>query len=112
MPALHRQLTPQRRGQVPAALRAAYWKAAHDGISGHLLDSLHGHGAVPARQQLDALVQRVRPALDALGEYDRVTEELDRVASQGNGAMRQRKVWQRRGDMMDVIDEAAAATCG
>jgi glutamate---cysteine ligase / carboxylate-amine ligase len=96
----------------PAALRAAYWKAAHDGLSGHLLDSVHDHGAVPARQQLDALVQRVRPALDALGEYDRVTDELDRIMAQGNGAMRQRKVWQRRGDVMDVIAEAAAATQG
>ncbi len=94
----------------PAALRAAYWKAAHDGVSGHLLDSLHDRGAVPARQHLDALVQRVRPALDALGEYDRVTEELDRITAQGNGAMRQRKVWRERGDMMDVIADAAAAT--
>ncbi|MDT5117005.1 MAG: glutamate---cysteine ligase / carboxylate-amine ligase [Mycobacterium sp.] len=96
----------------PAALRAAYWKAAHDGLSGHLLDPLHDSGAVPARQHLDALVQRVRPALDALGEYDRVTEELDRITAQGNGAMRQRKVWQKRGNMMDVIADAAAVTRG
>jgi carboxylate-amine ligase len=96
----------------PAALRAAYWKAAHDGLSGHLLDSLPDRGAVPARQHLDALVQRVRPALDALGEYDRVTQELDRITAQGNGAMRQRKVWQERGDMRDVIADAAAATRG
>jgi carboxylate-amine ligase len=94
----------------PAALRAAYWKAAHDGLSGQLLDSVHDHRAVPARQQLDALVHRVRPALDELGEYDRVTIELDRITAQGNGAMRQRKVWQDRGDMMAVIAEAAAAT--
>ncbi|OBA59066.1 carboxylate--amine ligase [Mycobacterium sp. 1100029.7] len=94
----------------PAALRAAYWKAAHDGLSGQLLDSVHDHGAVPARQQLDALVQRVRPALDQLGEYDRVTAELDRLMADGNGAMRQRKVWQQRGDMRDVIAAAAAAT--
>src|ERR1700733_930140 len=96
----------------PAALRAAYWKAAHDGLSGHLLDSLEDLGAVPARQHLDALVQRVRPALDALGEYDRATEELDRITAQGNGAMRQRKIWRERGDMMDVIADAAAATRG
>ena len=75
----------------PAALRAAYWKAAHDGLSGHLLDSVNDSAAVPARQQMDALVQRVRPALEALGEYDRVTAELDRILAQGNGAMRQRR---------------------
>jgi carboxylate-amine ligase len=94
----------------PGALRAAYWKAAHDGLAGRTLDLIHGRGAVPAREQLGALVRRVRPALDALGEYDRVTDELDRVAAQGNGAMRQLRAWQKRGELNDVIDEAAAAT--
>jgi carboxylate-amine ligase len=94
----------------PAALRAAYWKAAHDGLSGRTLDLIAGRGAVPAREQLDTLVQRVRPALDALGEYDRVTEELDRIAAHGNGAMRQLRAWRKRGEVMDVIEEAAAAT--
>lgn len=94
----------------PAALRAAYWKAAHDGLAGRALDLVHGHGAVPAREQLGALVQRVRPALESLGEYDRVAGELDRVAAQGNGAMRQLRAWRIRGEVMDVIEAAAAAT--
>lgn len=94
----------------PAALRAAYWKAAHDGLAGQLLDSVHAYGAVPARQQLDALVHKVRPALEQLGEYDRVTAELDRLLAEGNGAMCQRRVWQQRGDMLDVIAAAATAT--
>jgi glutamate---cysteine ligase / carboxylate-amine ligase len=94
----------------PAALRAAYWKAAHDGLSGRTLDLIHGRGAVPAREQLGALVQRVRPALDALGEYDRAVDELDRITAQGNGAMRQLRAWRKRGEVMDVIAEATAAT--
>ncbi|OBF57668.1 carboxylate--amine ligase [Mycobacterium sp. 852002-53434_SCH5985345] len=94
----------------PAALRAAYWKAAHDGVAGRTLDLVHGRGAVSAREQLGALVQRVRPALETLGEYDRVVGELDRVATQGNGAMRQLRAWRRRGEVMDVIDEVATAT--
>ncbi|OBA72318.1 carboxylate--amine ligase [Mycobacterium sp. 1554424.7] len=94
----------------PAALRAAYWKAAHDGLAGGAIDLTGGRGAVPVREVLGALVQRVRPALDALGEYDRVTSELDRVAAQGNGAMRQLRAWRKRHDVMDVIAEAAAAT--
>jgi carboxylate-amine ligase len=94
----------------PAALRAAYWKAARDGLSGNSLDLIHGRGAVPAREQLGALVQRVRPALDALGEYDRVVGELDRIATQGNGAMRQLRAWRKRRDVMDVVAEAAATT--
>ncbi|WP_374021921.1 glutamate--cysteine ligase [Mycobacterium sp. HNNTM2301] len=95
---------------APAALRAAYWKAAHDGLAGRTLDLVHGRGSVPAPEQLRALVQRVRPALESLGEYDRVTGELDRVAARGNGAMRQRRAWRKRGEVRDVIDEAAAAT--
>jgi glutamate---cysteine ligase / carboxylate-amine ligase len=62
--------------------------------------------------QLDTLVQRVRPALDALGEYARVTEELDCIATQGNRAMRQLRAWRKRGEVMDVIEESAAATLG
>jgi carboxylate-amine ligase len=69
----------------PGALRAAYWKAAHDGLSGRTLDLIHGRGAVPARERLSALVQRVRPALDALGEYDRVVDELDRTQRRATG---------------------------
>jgi carboxylate-amine ligase len=91
---------------APAALRAAYWKAAHDGLSGNSLDLIHGRGAVPARELLGAFVQRLRPALDALGEYDRVTTELDRVATDGNGAMRQRRAWEKRRDVLDVVAEA------
>ena len=34
----------------PGALRAAYWKAAHDGLSGHTLDLSYGRGSVPARE--------------------------------------------------------------
>ena len=94
----------------PIALRAGYWKAAHDGLSGHTLDLVHGRGAVPAREQLGMLVRRMRPALDALGEHDRVVAELDRIAAQGNGAMRQLRAWRKRGEVMDVIAEAAATT--
>ncbi|OBA79455.1 carboxylate--amine ligase [Mycobacterium sp. 1164966.3] len=94
----------------PAALRAAYWKAAHDGLSGNTLDLVGGRGAVPAREQLNTLLRRVRPALESIGEYDCVAAELDRIATQGNGAMRQRRAWRKRGEMTDVIAEAAAAT--
>ena len=94
----------------PGALRAAYWKAAHDGLSGRTLDLSYGRGSVPAREQLSTLVQRVRPALDALGEYDRVVDELDRIVAEGNGAMRQLRAWRKRREVIDVIAEAGAAT--
>lgn len=103
--------SPDDPGRLPpGALRAAYWKAAHDGLSGHTLDLIHGRGAVPAREQLGVLVRRVRPALESLGEYEHVADELERVAAHGNGAMRQLRAWRARGDVMDVIADAAAAT--
>ena len=37
-------------------------------------------------------------------------EELARIAQHGNGAMRQRRAWQRGHDVADVLAEAAAAT--
>jgi carboxylate-amine ligase len=39
-----------------------------------------------------------------------VCTELARVAEVGNGAMRQRRAWQRSHDIDDVLAEAAAAT--
>jgi glutamate---cysteine ligase / carboxylate-amine ligase len=108
-------LDDERRGQQmpplsPLALRAAYWKSARDGLDGEALDLTESHDRVPARTLLGRMVSYVRPALEAVGDYDLVTGELERIAEQGNGAMRQRRAWQRRHDVADVIAEAAAAT--
>jgi carboxylate-amine ligase len=108
-------LDDERRGAPipplsPHALRAAYWKAARDGLDGEALDLIESHESAPARTLLSRMVEHVRPALEAVGDYDLVAGELARIAEQGNGAMRQRRAWQRRHDVDDVIAEAAAAT--
>jgi hypothetical protein len=36
--------------------------------------------------------------MDAVGEYDPVVDELDRIAAQGNGTMRRLRAWRKRGD--------------
>jgi len=59
---------------------------------------------------LGARVQQVRPALDALGEYDYVVDDLDLIAALGNGATRQLGAWRRSGEVMHFIQEAAVAT--
>src|SRR6478752_3479685 len=48
---------------VPYALKAAYWKAARDGLDGTGVD-LDSHAAAPALTLLEELVERVRPALE------------------------------------------------
>jgi carboxylate-amine ligase len=108
-------LDDERRGQptpplTPHALKAAYWKSARDGLDGQAIDLLESHAVVPARELLERLVERIRPALEAVGDYDMAKEERARIAELGNGAMRQRRAWQRRHDAGDVIAELAAAT--
>ncbi|OBF98344.1 carboxylate--amine ligase [Mycobacterium sp. 852002-51152_SCH6134967] len=108
-------LEDERRGEptpplAAHALKAAYWKSARDGLDGDAVDLLESHQRVPARELLDRLVEHVRPALEAVGDYDLVFDELRRVTEQGNGAIRQRRAWQRRRDVGDVVAEAADAT--
>lgn len=108
-------LDDERRGVgVPRlsahALAAAYWKAARDGLDGQVVDLVDTHATAPTTDLLAGFVDRIAPALRAVGDYDLVRTELARIAEQGNGAMRQRRAWQRRRDIADVIEEAATAT--
>jgi glutamate---cysteine ligase / carboxylate-amine ligase len=91
-------------------LRAAHWKAAHDGLDGEAIDLADGRSVAPTRVLLAGLIERLRPALDALGDYDLARDELARIAEQGNGAMRQRRAWRRRAEVADVVAELASAT--
>ena len=80
------------------------------GSTATAIDLLESHAPVPARKLLEHLVEHVRPALEAVGDYDMVTAELARIAEQGNGAMRQRRAWRDGTTSKDVIAELAAAT--
>jgi carboxylate-amine ligase len=95
---------------APYSLRAAYWKSARYGLDGDAIDLTERHASVPAVDLLGGLVEHIRPALDAVGDYDMVRAEINRIAEHGNGAMRQRRAWQRGHDIGDVLAEAAAAT--
>ncbi len=104
----HRGVTPDRL--APGALRAAYWKAAHDGLAGRAIDLTGGLGSAPTRELLTGFLGRLRPALEELGEHRGTTEQLGRLAEVGNGAMRQVRAWRQANDVADVIAEAASAT--
>jgi carboxylate-amine ligase len=108
-------LEDERRGEpvlplTPHTLSVAYWKAARDGLDGSAIDLTDTHALVPVTRLLHGLIDRVTPALRALGDDEFVRGELERVAAEGNGAMRQRRAWARRNDVSDVIEAAAAAT--
>jgi carboxylate-amine ligase len=95
---------------TPHALKAAYWRAARDGLAGSAIDLTGSHALVPVVDLLEGLLERVTPALHAVGDHDIVRRELDRVVAEGNGAMRQQSAWRRRHEVFDVVDEAARAT--
>lgn len=99
--------TPRLSDQL---LRAAYWRSARDGLDGEAIDLVQTHASAPARVLLAGLIEHIRPALEALGDYDMCRAELARIVEQGNGAMRQRRAWRRRGEVADVIEELATAT--
>ncbi|HEU5161047.1 MAG TPA: glutamate--cysteine ligase [Streptosporangiaceae bacterium] len=84
-------------------LRAAYWRAARDGVTGHGIDP--GTGRLVATGDLvDALVARVRDGLEEFGDLDAVTAWLARLRADGGGAGRQRAVLSRHGRFDAVVD--------
>jgi carboxylate-amine ligase len=95
---------------VPAeTLRAAYWRAARDGITGLGLDPATGR-LVPARQRVLDLVRHVEPALRRTGELRVVRQLLSKVIGDGNGAVLARAAFRRRGRLADVVEELARHT--
>lgn len=87
---------------APHVLRAAMWRAARDGVEGTNVDLRTG-SLVQASKQVQALVEWVRPALEAAGDYDLVTDAADRILLDGSGAARQRRAFQQRGSLKDVV---------
>jgi glutamate---cysteine ligase / carboxylate-amine ligase len=89
-------------------LRLAKWRAARDGITGMCPDPLSGN-MVETREAIDHLMQYVSHALDRLGDHTMVTETVDKVFTSGNGAVHQRRIFNRAG-IDAVLDQVAART--
>lgn len=104
----------ERGERAPAVadhvVAAACWKAAHDGLTGQLVDLLDTRHSLPAIRILNHWLVALRPALELTGDADWVCAALRRVLRRGNGAAIQQRVWRRRGCVTDVIAEAAAQT--
>lgn len=86
------------------ALRAAMWRAARHGMDEQLVDPRTATLA-PALQVLRALVDQARPGLERCGDLELVTEHLERLVRDGNGAQRQRAAYARAGwsGVLDVV---------
>jgi len=92
-------------------LRLAMWQASREGIAGNLLDPLTSRPR-PARDLVTELAAQVDAALRENGDADLVSERIDAVFTRGNGAMRQRAVMEKAGNLDDVVADLVGVTVG
>jgi carboxylate-amine ligase len=83
-------------------LLAAQWRAARSGCRGELVDVTTGQ-AVPARTRIDALMEFLRPALEEFGDWDTISNSVERVLAAGTGAERQRAFVASTGSLTGLI---------
>ncbi|QLE76341.1 YbdK family carboxylate-amine ligase [Streptomyces rectiverticillatus] len=91
-------------GPAPELLRAAYWRAARDGLSGSALDLSSGR-LVPAADIIECMLAEIEPALTSLGDLDLVRTGWARLRARSGGAGQQRAAYRERGSLLDVIDQ-------
>lgn len=96
-------------------LRFAHWQAARYGLDEDLLDVQTGC-AIPAWKLIEQLLEFVRPALQAYGDWEELSQLVEQTIQRGNGAARQRAVYHRTGSLQAVVDfvvtQTAAGTRG
>jgi carboxylate-amine ligase len=104
-----------RRGARPldppaAVLEAAGWHAARHGLSSELVEPRTGTPS-PAAVVVGGLLDRLTPALNELGDVDRVTAGVRRLLDGGSGATRQRTAFAAGGveDLLTLIAPGADA---
>jgi carboxylate-amine ligase len=91
------------RPTPPPLQRAAIWQAARSGLSRNLVDAAVHPRPRPAAEVVRRLVQRLRPQLEELGDWDAVSELTETALARGNSADRQRAVYAERGNLDDVM---------
>ena len=93
--------------------RAAIWRAARGGLTGELLDDSR---APPTRsrppQAVRGLLERLRPFLSELNDFDEVEQLVATALARGNSADRQRAAMAERGELDDVVELVVNETQG
>ncbi|WP_329046648.1 glutamate--cysteine ligase [Amycolatopsis sp. NBC_01488] len=84
-------------------LRAQLWRASREGATGCCPHPRTGD-LEPAKAVLDELVELTAPALEAAGDLEFAREGTARLAAEGGGADRQRRVFAERRRGEDVVD--------
>ncbi len=89
--------------------RIATWRAARHGLSADLVHPVEAR-LVPPRVAFEALVGFARPVLEEAGDLELVQDSFERLLAHGNGATRQRRVWERTGSLRAVVEDLARRT--
>ncbi|MFC6148703.1 glutamate--cysteine ligase [Mumia xiangluensis] len=92
--------------------RAATWQAARNGLAGKLLTPVVHPEPVPAADAVRALIARLRPQLEDLGDFREVAELAEDTLARGSSADRQRAAFAERGRVDDVMDLVVEETHG
>ena len=90
-------------------LRVATWRAGRYGISGDIVHPVKRELA-PARAVVEDTIELVRPALEEAGDLGTVLDLTSRLFARGGGATRQRRIFEHRRDLRDVVDDLADRT--
>ena len=83
--------------------RAALWRAARSGLGGELLGAGAAPQPRPSVEVVRDLVARLRPQLEAFGDWETVNELAEAALVRGCSASRQRTRYAERGKMTDVV---------
>ncbi|MGI5168145.1 carboxylate-amine ligase [Spirillospora sp. CA-253888] len=103
-----------RTGEPPDAVRTdllklAMWRASRSGIREELVHPVDRRPA-PARAVVEVLLDHLSPELERAGDLETASRLLAGLLERGNGAMRQRAVYERAGDVREVVADAVRAT--
>jgi carboxylate-amine ligase len=118
---LVRALVTEARGRLRTAraracdgrhewLRGAAWRAARSGLEGTLVDP-ETHREAPAPRVVRKLLTRMRPAIEAHGDWQAVSALTEAILADGSAAHRMRRTAQEE-DLLACVDMLIAETRG
>lgn len=87
----------------PGMLRAARWRSARFGLTSDLLDPISAE-LVPAHTLVDRLFAYVRSPLEENGDWDEMTNLVERTKRLGSSAERQRRAFYETDCLENVVD--------
>ncbi|MFH0178095.1 glutamate--cysteine ligase [Streptomyces cacaoi] len=91
-------------------LRGASWRAARSGLEGGLVDP-ETHREAPAGEVVHKLLARLRPALEADGDWGTVRSLAEEALTDGSAARRMRRIAEEE-DLLACVDMLIAETRG